>query len=61
MHIRRVKFCSPAVSVKGVIRLVVARFVKSTQVIPDLGDVGVQADGARISVQSIAVLVDLVV
>ena len=34
---------------------------QSSQVVPDLGDVRVQADGAGIRIQRISVLVDLVI
>lgn len=34
---------------------------KSAKIIPDLGDVGIQSDGTRVSIQCVAILVDLVV
>lgn len=52
---------STLVRVKGVGNLVVTRFIQSTQIIPDLRDERVEADGTRISIERISILVDLVV
>jgi hypothetical protein len=49
------------VGIESVVGLVVARLVQRAKVIPHLGDVGIEADGPGVSVQSIPVLVDLVV
>jgi hypothetical protein len=49
------------VCVEGIGCLVVARLVQCSQVVPDFRNIGVQADCARIGIERIAVLVDLVV
>jgi hypothetical protein len=56
-----VEIRSPAVSIESVGNLVVARLIQRTQIIPDLGDVWIQANGTRVSIKRIAVLIDLVV
>lgn len=56
-----VQVSSPCICVKRIACLVVARFVQRSQVIPNLRNVRVEADGAGVSVECIAVLVDLVV
>jgi hypothetical protein len=61
VNVARVKVRGTTISIQRIGDLVVARFIQSTQVIPDLRNVGVQADSARVRVKSIAVLVDLVV
>jgi hypothetical protein len=49
------------VRIKGICNLVVAGLVQSSQIIPNLRDVWVQANGARVGIKSVAILVDLVV
>jgi hypothetical protein len=61
VHVGWVKLGSSGVSIQSVVGLVVARLIQSTEIVPDLGDVGVEADGPRVSIQSIAILVDLIV
>lgn len=61
MRVIRIKFGSPLVSIKRIVNLVVARLVECAKVVPNLGDEGVQTDCARVRVQGIPVLVDLVV
>jgi hypothetical protein len=56
-----IKISGATVRVERVGNLVVARFVQSAQIVPDLRDVWVQADSTRIGVERIPVLVDLVV
>lgn len=61
VNIGGVQVGGPCVCVKRITRLVVARFVQGTQVIPNLRNVRVEADGAGVRIECIAVLVDLVV
>lgn len=61
VRVAGVKLGSTLVSVQGIRDLVIARFVQSAEVIPDFGDVGVEADGSGVGIQSISVLVDLIV
>lgn len=61
MDICRVELCSSGVSVEGVIGLVVTRLVQRSKVIPNFGNVRVEADCARVGVESISILVDLVI
>lgn len=61
MNVGWIKVGCTLVRVQGVTRLVVARFVQSAKIIPDLGDVRVETDGSAVGVEGIAVLVDLVV
>jgi hypothetical protein len=61
MDVGWVKIRSPAVSIESVGNLVVARLIQSTQIIPDLRNVWVQANRTRVSIECIAILVDLVV
>lgn len=61
VDIAGIKISGATVRVKRVGNLVVARFVQSAQIVPDLRDVWVQADSTRIGVERIPVLVDLVV
>jgi hypothetical protein len=57
----RIKVSGPGVGVKRITCLVVARLVQRAKVIPDLRDVRIEADGTRVCVKRITVLVDLVV
>lgn len=61
MNVRGIKIGRTLIRVKRISRLIVARFVQCSKIIPNLGDVGVESDGTRIGVQSIAILIDLVV
>lgn len=61
VDVRRIKISCAGVRVKSVTGLVVAGLIKRAKVVPDFRDVRVEADGARIRVQCITVLVDLVV
>lgn len=56
-----IEISSPGVCIECIACLVVARLVKRAKVVPDLRDVGVESDGARVCIKRIAVLVDLVV
>lgn len=56
-----IKVSGPSVCVERIACLVVAGLVQRTKVVPDLGDVRVEANGARVRVKRVAVLVDLVV
>ena len=61
VNIGGVELCGSGVGIERVVGLVVTRLVQSTKIVPNLGDVWVQTNGAGVSVKSIAVLVDLVV
>jgi hypothetical protein len=61
VHVGRIELSSSRVGIQGVVGLVVARLVQGTEIVPDLRDVGVEADGPRVSIQSITILVDLIV
>lgn len=61
VRVLRVQLSSSLISIESVCDLVVATLVQSTEIIPYFGDVWVQANGPRIRVQSITVLVDLIV
>jgi len=61
VNIGGVKLGGSGVGIERVVGLVVTRLIQSTKIVPNLGDVWVQTNGARVSVKSIAVLVDLVV
>jgi hypothetical protein len=50
-----------SVRIERVAGLIVARLIQSAKVVPDFGNVGVEANGTRVRVKRIAVLVDLVV
>jgi hypothetical protein len=54
-----VELCSPCVSVDGIPYLVVAALIEATEIKPDFRDVRVDADSSRVSVQSIAILINL--
>jgi copper chaperone CopZ len=57
----RVELEGALVGVDGVRHLVVAGFVESAEVEPDFSEVGVDADGARVGIESVVELVDVVV
>lgn len=77
MHIGRVEVGRTLVSVQCIGGLVVARLVlgrvshaqqqhchstyQSSQVVPNLGNVWIQANGTRVGVESVTVLIDLVI
>ena len=54
-----IEFAGAGIGVDGVGDLVIATLVQSTEGEPHFGDVGVDADGSGISVEGVAVLVDL--
>ena len=49
----------PLIGVDSIADLVVARLVQRAEVVPDLTDVWVDADGLAVGVQRVSVLVDL--
>lgn len=55
----RIQLGRTRVRVNGVGDLIVARLVEAAQVVPNLPDVGVEADGTRVGIQGVTVLVDL--
>lgn len=59
--IARIQGRGPPVGVEGIVHLIVAGFVQSPEVVPDFGYVWVEANCARVRVEGVAVLVDLVV
>jgi hypothetical protein len=61
VNVGRVKIRGASVSIESIGDLVVARFVQCAQIVPDLGNVGVEADGTGIGIEGVTVLVDLVV
>jgi hypothetical protein len=61
VRVVRIKFGSSLVCIQRITDLVVARLVESAKIVPNLGDEGVQTNGARVRIQRIPVLVDLVV
>jgi hypothetical protein len=61
MDVGRIKVRRSAIRIQGVGGLIVARLVEGAQIIPHFRNVGVESDGARVSVERIAVLIDLVV
>jgi len=61
MYVVGVKLSSPLIGVQSVVDLVIARLVQSAEVVPDLRYEGIETDGARVGVQSIPILVDLVI
>lgn len=61
MDVGWVQVSSSSVCVERVASLVVARLVQGAKVVPDLGNVGIQTNGTRVSVKRVSVLIDLVV
>lgn len=61
VDIGRIEVSCALVRVERVSGLVVARLVQSTQVIPNFGNVGIQANCPGVRVKSVTVLVDLVI
>lgn len=61
VDIGRIQVGSTLVSIERISCLVVARLVECTEIIPHLGNVGVEPNGTRVGIERIAVLVDLVV
>jgi hypothetical protein len=55
-NIAGLKLCCTGICVDGVRDLIVAAFV---QIKPDFGDIGIDADSTRISINTITILVDL--
>jgi hypothetical protein len=61
MRVARIQLCSPSIGVNGIGDLVVAAFIKRAKIEPDFGDIRVDPNGARVSVQGIAELIDVVI
>lgn len=61
VRICRVQLGSPRIRIQCIGNLVVARLVQCSKVVPDFGNVGIEADGARIGVKRVAILVNLIV
>jgi len=57
----RVELECSFIRVDSISNLIVARLVQTSQIEPNLTDVGVQSDSSRVGIKSISVLVDLVV
>lgn len=49
------------VGIQRIGRLVVARFVQCSKVVPNLTDVWIESNGARVRIERVTVLIDLVV
>ena len=60
-RIRGVELEGALIGVDGVGHLIVARFVERSEIEPDFGEVGVNSDRARVGVQSVVELIDVVV
>lgn len=58
-NVTGIELCCTSVCIDGVSDLVVAALIQASEVKPDFGDVGVDADGTRVSVESVTVLTDL--
>lgn len=61
VNIGGIKISGPSVCVERIACLVVAGLVQRAEIIPNLGNVRVEANSARVRVKRVAVLVDLVV
>ena len=61
VNVGGIKVSSPRVCVKRITSLVVAGLVQRTKIVPNLRNVGVEANRTRVRVKRVAVLVDLVV
>lgn len=59
--IRRVELESSLVSVDGVRHLIVTSFVKCPEIEPDFGEVGMNPNRARVGIESVVKLIDVVV
>lgn len=57
--VARIEFTSPGVRIDGVRDLIVATLIQAAEIEPNLGDVWVNSDGARICVQGVTELIDL--
>lgn len=58
-RIPRIELDSALICIRGVGQLIVTRLVQSAQVLPDLGDERVDADCARVGVESVVILADV--
>jgi hypothetical protein len=56
-----IEFGRTLIGVERIVDLVMTGLVQGAEIVPHLGDVGIQTDGARVGVQRIAILIDLVV
>ena len=61
VDVRGIKIGGPSVCVERITSLIVAGLIQRAKIIPDLRNVRVEANGARVRVKRVAVLVDLVV
>jgi len=59
--VRRIELKSALVGIDSVRHLVVAGLVKSAEIEPDFGEVGVDTNGARVGVEGVVELIDVVV
>ena len=57
----RVQIRCARVRIDGIGNLVVARFVQAAEIVPNFRDIWVESDSSRVSVEGIAVLVDLII
>lgn len=61
MDVRRIEFRCPLIGIQRVIRLIIARLVQRSKVVPNFGNVWVKTYRAGVRIQSVPVLVNLVV
>lgn len=61
VRVTRVELCCSLICIEGVGDLIIAGFVQSAEIVPHFGDVRVEANGTRVGIQGITILVDLVV
>jgi hypothetical protein len=58
-NIAGIELCCTGVCIDGVGNLVVATLVQTSKIKPDFGDIWIDADSTRVSIESVTVLVDL--
>jgi hypothetical protein len=58
-NVTGIELCYTSVCINGVSDLVVAALIQASKVKTDFGDVRVDADGTRVSVEGVTVLTDL--
>jgi hypothetical protein len=61
VNIGRIQVSRTTIRIERISDLVVARLIKSSQIVPHLRDVRIQANSTRVRIQRITVLIDLVV
>ena len=59
--IRLVELQRSSIRIDSVVHLIIAAFVERTKIVPDFRKVRVDANGARVGIERVVVLIDLVV